>query len=151
MQDIHHDTESDNEEKGFVSTLGINRLGSDVIWVDVVIDKIELKMELDTGSAVSVMAKRDFDRYFPDMDLHKTKDRLRKYTCEKIIPVGVARVNVGVESNQAKEMDLYVVEKGYSPLLGRDWFRKLPLNLKKIANISPSHSQSTEAVPKMDG
>ena len=103
-------------------------------------------MELDTGSAVSVMSKDDFSRHFPRKVPKKTTVRLRTYTGEKIVPVGVITMKVQ-HNGQAKKLDLFVVEKGYSPLFGRDWLRMLQLDWKEIAHIAPTNS-SQPAVPK---
>lgn len=147
VQDIHQDdtSEEDTDEEE-VAHLGVHRIGTDVIWMDVTIDGVSVKMELDTGSAVTVMNKEDFSKYFPDKALKATKLRLRTYTGEKIKPLGVASVTVEVHE-QKQTLELVVIKTGGAPLFGRDWLNVLKLNWKDIAHMSPDRRQVS---PKPD-
>jgi hypothetical protein len=89
-------------------------------------------MELDTGSAVSVISYVDYRKYFP----------LKTYLGEKIIPEGVMHVNVQY-NNQSANLDLYVVRKGGPPLFGREWLHHFQLNWKEIKSLKIS--QETES------
>ena len=76
-------------------------------------------MELDTGSAVSILPKHDYTRIFPNHPLSKTSVVLKTYSDEKIIPAGVLRVKVE-HQNQKKNLDLYVVTTEGPPLFGKE-------------------------------
>ncbi|KAK6171969.1 hypothetical protein SNE40_018385 [Patella caerulea] len=97
------------------------------------VNDIQLPMELDTGSAVSVMPKRQFEETFPSVKLENVDISFKTYTGEKIIPLGVAKVTVNYDDQCFDNMNLYVVPKGSSPLLGREWLRKLTVDWSKLS------------------
>ena len=105
-------------------------------------------MELDTGSAVSILSKHDYTRLFPNQPLSKTSVVLQKtYSGEKIIPAGVLRVKVDHE-NQKKYLDLYVVTTEGPPLFGREWLRHIALNWKSIKALT-KEEVTTETTKKL--
>jgi hypothetical protein len=82
------------------------------MWISAV-DGVTLNMELDTGSAASVIAEDDFIKKFPNRKrLTKTKLLLKTYTGEDLKPIGVANVNVQYREKSYDNLPLYVVEKG---------------------------------------
>ncbi|CAB4008107.1 Retrovirus-related Pol poly from transposon, partial [Paramuricea clavata] len=64
----------------------VNKSNSDVIWVDVKVENQPLSMELDTGSAVSILPYDMFLERFRDKKLEKTTTVLKTYTGELIVP-----------------------------------------------------------------
>ena len=94
--------------------------GRNVIWVDVKVDWKPLKMELDTGSSVSIITHELYMTKFNEIPLLKTELLLKTYTGKNITPVGVLKTNVEDKGQQPLLLDLYVV-KGKGPvLMGRD-------------------------------
>ncbi|CAC5425908.1 unnamed protein product [Mytilus coruscus] len=81
-------------------------------------------MEVDTGSALSIIPKKEFDQMFPNRKLDSTDVILRTFSGEKFKPLGVTAVNVNY-NDQSEILSLYVVQKGGGILFGRDWFRKI--------------------------
>ena len=93
-------------------------------------------MELDTGSAASVIAKDDFIKKFPNRKrLTKTKLLLKTYTGFFFKPIGVANVNVQYREKSYDNLPLYVVEKGGHALFGRVWLKEIPLDWKSIKSL----------------
>lgn len=82
----------------------------------------KLKMELDTGSALSVISRKVYKEKFPHVKLRCTSLTLRTYTGEKVAPVGKPKVKVKYESKR-RVLDLYVVQNDNVPLFGREWLR----------------------------
>ena len=84
-------SESDKFEDvvGSIKIHNASKLSSNVIWVDLKAEGKPLKMELDTGSAVSIIQQDSCREKFNDKPLHKTELMLKTYTGETIIPVGV--------------------------------------------------------------
>lgn len=115
-----------------IASLELNNLTStDIIWIQLKINGIIMKMELDTGSAISVMAEEEFRRKFRDQKLKTADITLRTYSGEHIKPVGY--IDVQVEYGGTKQtLPLYIVEKGGPALLGRNWLRKIQLDWRLI-------------------
>jgi hypothetical protein len=91
--------ETDSDGEVIISTLQVNTVENrnKAIFVAAKVDGVTLNMEyeLDTGSAVSVIAKDDFIKMFPNRKkLTTTKLPLKTYTGEDLKPIGVANVNV---------------------------------------------------------
>ena len=66
----------------------VSNPGRNVIWVDLKVDGKPLKMELDTGSAVSIITHQLYMKKFNEILLQKTELLLKTYTGENITPVG---------------------------------------------------------------
>ena len=107
----------------------VNKPSDDIIWVEVNVESQPLYMELDTGSAVSILPYDTFLAKFPDKKLEKTSNVLRTYTGEQIIPVGCLTVQV-VHPDQSCLLPLRVVHTKGPVLMGRDWLHKLRLDLE---------------------
>jgi hypothetical protein len=55
------------------------------VWVEPRVEDTTLRMELDTGSAVSVMQMSEFKSYFGDWELEPTKKVLKTYSGRKSV------------------------------------------------------------------
>ena len=119
-----HVVESERDEwddvLGSLEVHNVNKATSDIIWVNLKVEEQPLDMELDTGSAVSIIPYELYQKRFSDKNLEKTTTLLKTYTGERIAPVGVLKMNV--EYKQQKFLlDLYVVKTKEPVLMGRDW------------------------------
>ena len=99
-------------------------------------------MELDTGSAVSILPLQMYKKLFRRHPLMKTEVILKTYSGEKISPEGVMNVRVQY-NNQTKNLQLYVVKTQGPALFGRDWLRQIQLNWRTVKSI-------TKKVPRKD-
>ena len=95
-------------------------------------------MELDTGSAVSVISRQDYEEKFKHLPLEHTSILLRTYTGGRVAPDGVIRVDVDYEEQRCQDLRLFVVKRGGPPLFGRDWLQTIRLDWKSISSISLS-------------
>ena len=78
-------------------------------------------MELDTGSALSVISEREFrEMYGSKVPLEDTKVALQTYSGEILKPLGYAKVAVQY-NDQKFSLKLYVLKAGCHPLFGREW------------------------------
>ncbi|XP_033733598.1 uncharacterized protein K02A2.6-like [Pecten maximus] len=142
---VHRVQDDSGSEPEMISSLEIFDIssrsgesgGSDAIWLHPMVDDVELAMELDTGSAVSIISQSTFDRYFSKRksDIRETKVTLKTYSGEKLSPLGVFEVQVGLNS-QHKRLELFVVKHGGPPLFGRDWLRSIKLNWHEIKTVT---------------
>ncbi|CAC5358317.1 unnamed protein product [Mytilus coruscus] len=105
------------------------------ITIDVKFDNKSVKMEVDTGSALSIIPTKEFDQMSPNRKLDSTDVILRTFSGEKFTPLGVTAVNVNY-NDQSEILSLYVVQKRGGILFGRDWLRKIRLDWIKINKVS---------------
>ncbi|XP_044731858.1 uncharacterized protein K02A2.6-like [Chrysoperla carnea] len=105
-----------------------------IVSVGIGHNKQSFSFELDSGSPVTIISRKDFDSLSLDVKLKPTNIKFRSYTKELFSPQGVAIVPVSYNNKKSLE-ELYVVERDYSPILGRVWIRRLGIiNLNKIEN-----------------
>ena len=94
-----------------------------------------LQMELDTGSAVSVIPLSKYNTTFKSSKLHPTTTVVKTYTGERIQPVGVLNVQVKYKEEMQK-LNLYVVETKGPALFGRDCLENITLENITIKDYS---------------
>ena len=110
-----------------------------MIWVSAGVQGRVIKMELDTGSAVSVLPYKQYKERFSHMKLAKSSITLKTFTGEKITPKGEMKCNVKFKG-QEKELHvtLQVVETPGPALFGCDWVSKLQLDWGEIKALKLS-------------
>lgn len=133
--------EDENSSYNIINTVSeVNFLGSYKFLVVVEINKIPIKMEIDTGAALSTISKNNFLLNWSKVLLKTTNVKLQTYTGEIIVPYGVIRVQVCYNGKNIQK-DLYIIDKNGDSILGRDWIRELPFDWTKINQIeSFSHT-----------
>jgi hypothetical protein len=139
---LHLLGDNEDDESDSYGIYSLSKKANDAIVIKPCVEKVNIPMELDTGSAVSVISYVDYRKYFPTLPLDSTSVTLKTYLGEKIIPEGVMHVNVQY-NNQSANLDLYVVRKGGPPLFGREWLHHFQLNWKEIKSLKIS--QETES------
>lgn len=103
------------------------------IHVSVKLENKLQKFELDTGSAVSILSKKDFKSLNLEYNIKKCHSiRFRTYNKEIIVPEGYIEIPITYKDNSCIDV-LYIVSQDLSPILGRVWIRKL-----NIIDLPPS-------------
>lgn len=128
---------SDEESDTGLPNLEIYTLKSDLkqaIWLTLQINGKIIRLELDTGSTVLVMSQNEFERNFGNAKLKPSLVKLKTYTGEPILPIGVMPVTVEY-NDQCSKLDLYVVQTEGPALIERNWLRKLRLDWKSIKSL----------------
>ena len=121
-------------------TVSINTVKrSDVISVTPKMEGKHLQMELDTGSAISVIPIRTYKELFSHKPLSETKTRLKTYSGETITPAGIINVLVNYEG-QEHNLDLFVVKKDSPSLFGRAWLKHIKLDWNSIKFLQTGKS-----------
>ena len=120
-------------------TVSINTVKrADVISITPKIEGKYLKMELDTGSAISVIPIKMYRQLFSDRPLSAKNTTLRTYSGQIIRSAGIILVNVKYE-DQEHNLDLFV--KNNSPaLFGRSWLKYFKLDWTSIKLLQTSIS-----------
>ena len=109
------------------------------IIVDVVIDDVSVKMELDTGSSVSIMSLETFRLHFPFKVLEESSTRLRTYSGELLTVQGIVHVNV-VYKKQNVVLPLHIVSENGPTLFGREWLYEIKLDWHAVHSIKGRES-----------
>ena len=142
---LNHDEEESDLAHLEVKTVtsGDNALDPPIM-VTPTVDGHKITMELDTGSAVSVISEKKYHSIFGRRNWNKTAMSLRTYTGEIVKPLRRVMVQVTYLDQQQK-LALYIVRNGGVPLLGRSWLRKIQLDWSTIKSLSlpPSDSPSS--------
>lgn len=93
---------------GSLELFSLSEKDKQAIWLMPELNDQVVKMELDTGSAVSVMSESDYKVFFSKEKLNLSSIFLKTYTGKKVRPRGVLPVTV--EYNSQKEiLNLYIL------------------------------------------
>ena len=101
----------EGDSDGYLGSLEVNNVSGK--------DHVMVKMELDTGSAVSVLPYKQYKEHFGHVKLAKSVVTLKTYNGQKITPKGEMKCNVKFKG-QEKELTLQVDETPGPALFGRD-------------------------------
>ncbi|XP_033109865.1 uncharacterized protein K02A2.6-like isoform X2 [Anneissia japonica] len=119
--------------------------GSPII-VNATVNGKLIPMELDTGSSVSLIPETTYKKIFNSMPpLQQTTIRLKTYSGEKIIPLGMLTVPVCV-NNHKGNAELLVVPQDGPALFGRDWLKNFPLNWQEIKVLQETKTSGLDEI-----
>jgi hypothetical protein len=86
----------EEDDDSFVASVNISKAtksNSGIIWVTTKIDGQALKMELDTGSAVSIIPLEKYKRMLRHIPIEKAEVSFKTYSGEEMSPEGVLESN----------------------------------------------------------
>ena len=117
------------------------------ITVTVEIEGKSISMEVDTGSAVSLISQDTQKKCFPQAKLNSTPVVLQTYTAESMAVLGVMVVQVKY-GEYVDTHELYVVEGSGPSLLGRSWLETMRLDWQslKVDSVTESAPKSLESL-----
>ena len=106
------------------------------INVDLLINECQVKMELDTGAAVSVISEQTYKTVLSQQPpLQVSNLQLHTYTGEKLTVLGQVSVNVQY-GDQSLSLPVIVVSGTGPNLVGRDWLKHIKLNWAQLCAVS---------------
>ena len=108
--------------------------GREPLEVDLEVDGLTLRMELDTGASLSLISKSIFKQRWPSESLQPTTIKLKTYSGEPLEVLGSLEVHVRHGVNKAK-LPLLVVGGDGPSLLGRNWLKCLRLDWGMIHQL----------------
>ncbi len=109
-----------------------------------------VRMEVDTGAAVSLMPISKFRVFFPHSSLRQSRVTLRTYTGELMEVQGEVVMEVQY-SEQKKSLPLVIVAGNGPTLPGRNWLQHIQLDWTEMGIRAIKHSspaESLEAIKK---
>ncbi|XP_054285817.1 uncharacterized protein K02A2.6-like [Macrosteles quadrilineatus] len=139
------DIEDNHSSIHEVYTMGSTSSGSDKFLIDVDIEGKKLKMELDTGAALSSISYSDFQSLHVNKRLFKTAVEMKTYTGEIIKPLGVCFVDCKYRDFNFYGK-LYVLRQEVEPIFGREWLREVKMDW---ADIKVVESDCSEKLDKL--
>ena len=111
---------------------------ADPYLVTVTVDGAILQMEIDTGSALTLISQATFSKLWPEGQsprLEGTTVRLKTYSGEELEVLGRVVVRVRCGGQVVEDMGLVVVGGGGPSLLGRDWLGRLRLDWREVRKL----------------
>ena len=140
------DDDDDSDSDDYLASLEINKVGNkdNVIWVTHKVEGTPLRMELDTGSAVSVIPYQLYRAKFSHIKLQR-----RTYTGEKLYPKGKINCRVSLDG-QTRQLDIQVIESSGPSLFGRDWLSVIKLDWGEIKALKVNQATDNETQGKVN-
>lgn len=134
--------DSEKEEDNFlhIGVDSVKEKGEAVpMLLQVVVAGVKVKIEVDTGTFVTVMSLAEHQELLGKVPLKETDKILRTYGNKKLTPAGkLERVRVQYGDTEAK-LDLYIMQENGPTLVGRQWLAALhewPFKLRKLGENS---------------
>ena len=93
------------------------------------------RMEIDTGSTVSIISETTYKKLFQHLPLKPTHFYLKTYSGERLTLLGEFQVRVTYQTQEV-QLPLVVAEGDKPVLLGRNWLDKLKLDWATIFKVS---------------
>ena len=95
-------------------------------FVQPVVEQVQIRMEVDCGSAVSVIDERDFRDYFGHLPLYRYDNKLIVVDGANLEVSGYARVSVNLNGVFGQHLELIILKNAkfsrrIVPLFGRKW------------------------------
>ena len=107
------------------------------ITIDVKLNGRPLKMEVDTGAALSIVSEKVWMTVKGTGRLQTSRVVLRTYNQAKLTVLGETKVQVEY-GDQFHSLMIRVVKEGGPSLVGRDWLKHLQLDWKMVCNVQCS-------------
>ena len=128
------------------------RRSSEPIMISIKLNKITVRMEVDTGAAVSVMSVELYNAVGGG-PLDRCEMRLKTYTGEILQPLGVGWLNVEYKS-QRITLPITVLNGPVPTLMGRNWLMKLKLDWATLfppAEMKPNKGSGSKQAIEFKG
>nr|XP_055048287.1 uncharacterized protein K02A2.6-like [Misgurnus anguillicaudatus] len=110
--------------------------GTKAYKVTALLEGQPVKMEIDTGAAVSLVSEAVYSEILSHLPLKPPDVVLKTYTGESVTMKGLTQVTVEL-NGQTKKLPLYVVAGDYPSLMGRSWLEQLKVDWSTIHMMTP--------------
>ncbi|XP_071635762.1 retrovirus-related Pol polyprotein from transposon 17.6 isoform X1 [Temnothorax longispinosus] len=124
----------------------------DKISTTLLVNGKQVKFEIDSGAAVSVMAQEHVSKLFPNSPIQQTQLKLVSYCKQNVKLLGYIVVTVRCR-NKLYKLNLYVTNEKRNALLGREWIFQLQdeNNIKEfISSVNSIHTIDTSYKNRLD-
>ncbi|XP_031332739.1 uncharacterized protein K02A2.6-like [Photinus pyralis] len=152
------DTDDENQPVFYINN--VDEFNPEKMWLEVRLNNEFMKMELDSGSAVSIISYVDYKKHLNNVKLIPTPIRLKSYTDNDLNVLGKLQVTVTLEE-ESNELPLYVISGNKTPLFGREWIRGFSadtlskmfhtVNAVQVSNTAQSVTGTESVLKKLLG
>ena len=104
-----------------------NKGDAEPMYVDVVVNGKRLKLEVDTGTYVTVISNEDYSRYFSKFTLTKTTSDLNLWGRCPMKPIGKLTNLTVAFNNIVRILELFVLPGSGPALIVRQWLNQFGL------------------------
>lgn len=143
QKQIEIETDSNSDEEIYeihkVQSIDIH---NDKFYISLQLNGKLLKLEMDTGAAVTTCSAKFFYKHFPKLQISSTSVKLRTYTGEIIKPIGTTTIQIA-HNKKVIQGRIFIIEKEVDPVVGREWLRKLDLQFN-VNSITKEERDITE-------
>jgi hypothetical protein len=101
---------------------------------DLVLNKVPVQMQVDTGASVSVMSADKFYKLFPNVTIKRSNILLVTYSQQQLKLVGEVEMNVKYK-DKLYALNLKIVNGNGPTLLGRDWLQYIKLDWRNVFTL----------------
>lgn len=135
---VGKEVESDGEGEGpsGLYMVELSGSGSEPVTADVEVAGRPLRMHVDTGSPISCISEKVYSEKFGDNTIVQDSLRLKAYGGQTLKSLGYILVTGRYYEIRCDKLKLYVICNGSVPLLGRDWLKRLKVDIKIVNSLS---------------
>lgn len=135
-----NNSDSDDDESNFFNLITSSD-GDGPYYVNLSVENVSCKFEIDTGSKISAISKEFYNNHFKHLPIQNKLLTLKSYTGDVIETLGYIVVTV-VYGSKSAELKLYIIKNGGPPLMGRTWIKCLNLAVIECHNIIEDDSMA---------
>lgn len=147
MEHEKEEQSDDESDEDTVHVLSVLDNDDDGYWVTPLLENEPVRMQVDTGTRVSMISEVVYKEKLQHLALRETKLKLRTHTGESVPVLGVVKVRV--EHNQQKEiLPLYIIAGNRPALLGRRWLQKIKLNWQGVFMVTDGEASPLQEILK---
>ena len=135
-------SENEDDEALYVGRVDYGKKGKYAHFphfVKLLVDKIIIEFEVDTGASITVMSRRDFECFFPKKNITRFDRAIKVISGKDLDVYGTFEVEV-FDMNEIRYGALPIVVinaiVNFKPLLGRNWLDIIFKNWQKVFSIN---------------
>ena len=138
----------EEEEDAMVYNTSASSARAKALMVEPTINGTPIWMELDTGSALSIIPDCLYRHHLSGLPLSPTSVVLKTYSGERIKPLGV--ISVDVEYNdQHHDGKALIVKTDGPPLFGRNWLQHIQIDWSHVHHPASSTASTQHRLDKL--
>lgn len=130
-RDTYYESDQDDSQDEPMYQMSLSKYKP--VCIKLMVENNVLAMEIDTGTALSCVSKSVYNQLFNHLEIRSCQLELKFYDGSTVRPLGYIITEVCYNGIN-KRLDLYILEKGTTNLVGRQWLSELniPINIASV-------------------